>query len=219
VTVKVVGPRVEGKVELPSSVAVIDDPGCGPAAAIQRGWESLSEDVDIVGWLGDDDRLAPHAVWNATNALHADPSAVMVYGRARYLTEEGRPYREIRPGRLGGYLLGWGRNLIAQPGSLYRRTAVDAVGGLNNGLRLAFDVDLHARLRRVGRLRYIPCLLGEVRTHPGSLTVNQPHDSVREAQEVLFELMPSKRAVTRPIWDPFVWQIVRAASKVSSRSF
>jgi GT2 family glycosyltransferase len=173
---------------------VIPQDGPGIAAAITTGWQFLGTRVDALAWLGDDDRLAAGSLLRALTELQRRPAADM-----------------------GALLLRLGRNMIAQPGCLYRRSAVERIGGLDHTLRLAFDVDLHRRLIANGRARYIPAVLGEPRTHPGSLTVREREDSVKEADLALTRCMPGLLRRSRPLWSPLADVTLRATARIGSR--
>jgi GT2 family glycosyltransferase len=196
---------------------VIPQDGPGIAAAITTGWQFLGTRVDALAWLGDDDRLAAGSLLRALTELQRRPAADMVYGQARYIDAAGQPTATLRPGRMGALLLRLGRNMIAQPGCLYRRSAVERIGGLDHTLRLAFDVDLHRRLIANGRARYIPAVLGEPRTHPGSLTVREREDSVKEADLALTRCMPGLLRRSRPLWSPLADVTLRATARIGSR--
>lgn len=198
-------------------VPVVPQTGTGIAAAISTGWRHLGDRVDALAWLGDDDRLTPASTATALAALDKHPQAVMVYGRSRYITPTGQPQSVLRPGRVGVHLLRMGYNLLLQPGCLYRRSAVEKIGGLDHGLRLAFDVDLHRRLIASGRARYAPAVLGEIRSHSGSLTVQHNAESRQEAERALTRQMPPWARRSRPLWGPAAGLLMRATVRIGSR--
>jgi len=198
-------------------VRVLAQPGRGIVDAISRGWTDLPVDTEFVTWLGDDDRLVDGALSTAQLALQARPEAAMVFGRCRYIRFDGSQIREIRPGRIAVPLLRMGTNLIAQPGSLYRLSNVAAAGGLDSGLSLAFDVDLHLRLAtRYGAI-YVPRLLGEARVHPASLTTSQRGRSIAEVEQVMSRGKQSLALRAHQVCRPAVHLTGRVAYKVSSR--
>lgn len=196
---------------------VIAQRGTGIAAAVTTGWQYLGDRVEAVAWLGDDDRLRPGALLAAATALDGHPEAVMVYGRTRYMATDGSAGSELRPGLMGPCMLRMGHNLMLQPGCLYRRTAVEAIGGLDHTVRLAFDVDLHRRLLKHGRAHYVPMVLGEVRPHADSLTVRHRGESTEEADMVLIRQMPAWARRTRPVWFPASCLLMRMTAKLGSR--
>jgi GT2 family glycosyltransferase len=199
-----------------SGIPVIQQRSRGIAAAVTTGWRFLGHRVDAVGWLGDDDRLAHASMSLALAELERGPRTVMVYGRSRYIDDDGATLTHVRPGRMGALLLRLGHNLIAQPGCLYRRSAVESIGGLDHSLRLAFDVDLHRRLIACGTARYVPAVLGEPRSHPGSLTVRNRASSCWEADAALTRSMPAVLRRTRPLWRPAAGLLMRATVRIGS---
>lgn len=210
------GDAAAGIAEAFPHLPVIPQRGRGIAAAITTGWQYLGDRVDALAWLGDDDRLPPGSLAAALAALDRCPRTVLVYGRSRYIDAAGSPRWVLRPGRLGAAMLRLGHNLVLQPGCVYRRSAVETIGGLDHSLALAFDVDLHRRLIAHGRARYVPVVLGEVRSHPDSLTVRQSQDSRREADLALASQMPRWMLRARPLWHPASELLVRAAVRISS---
>lgn len=222
VAVQIVLVTVESRVgplrALLSDVTVIAQQGKGIADAITCGWAVLPAEVDYVAWLGDDDHLTPGALVAAACALESAPRAGMVFGRCRYIERAGEQICETRPGRAALTLLALGTNLIAQPGSLYRRSAVDAIGGLDSDLALAFDVDLHLRLSRAMPAVYLARVLGEARVHPGSLTTSERGRSEAEAEWVMSRRLGPAMAATRKFWRPPVRLAGRVASKAGTRT-
>jgi GT2 family glycosyltransferase len=199
-------------------VRVVAQRATGIADAIESGWSALPQSTGYVAWLGDDDLLCPGSLSAACDALDQAPEATMVYGRCLYIDEAGTPLREVRPGRIARILLAFGQNLIAQPGALYRLSAIRGAGGLEKSLRLAFDVDLHRRLSMRGRRAiYVPIRLGMARTHSESLTTRERSVSQAEATAALTRLAPTWIRRSSSVCRPMATFARRAAFKVSSR--
>ncbi|MGW0206735.1 glycosyltransferase [Streptomyces sp. NPDC003233] len=201
----------------PPRTTVLPQSGSGIVDAVMTGWKYFGDGVDVMGWLGDDDRLTPGSITQALRALERRPEAAMSYGQVRYIDGDGKAFKIMRPGRVGPLMLRLGYNMVYQPGCLYRRTAVEAIGGLDNNFRLAFDVDFHRRLAAFGGLRYVASVLGEIRYHPDSLTVRRHSESQREAELALSRQMPDWLRRTRPVWRPATDVLHRAAAKVAGR--
>jgi GT2 family glycosyltransferase len=218
VVLSTVPARVDALKALFPEHVVVPQVGRGIAAAIETGWGTLPADIQLVAWLGDDDRLTPGALAATARALEVTPRAAMVFGRCRYIDLSGAEICETRPGRVAVPLLQMGANLIGQPGALYRRSAVVAVGGLDQNLALAFDVDLHLRLSRHARLAYLPRVLGEARVHPGSLTTAQRGRSQAEAAEVMSRGRTGASSAVARLSLPAVRLASRVTSKVSTRA-
>jgi GT2 family glycosyltransferase len=149
----------------------------GLSAAINYGWSTLGNNYDYLGWLGDDDVLAPDAIQYAERALDERPSAVAVYGQKRTILASGANFSLYRPGRLAGLWLRYGADHIPQPGALFRRSAVLRVGLLDEGLRISMDYDLFLRLSGLGKLVYLPRELAAQRIHAGTITSGKLGDT------------------------------------------
>lgn len=166
-------PSAAGKVDnfAECEVLTCDEPGL--SNAINAAWSTVGPER-AVAWLGDDDLLAPGALARSLAVLDARSEVAATYGRIRYIDEHGCPAFQLRPGRLAAWYLPWGKDLVPQQGSLFRTSSVERIGGLRRDLAFAMDYDLFLRLRRVGKLAYIPHEVGAFRLHQSSITSNQP---------------------------------------------
>jgi GT2 family glycosyltransferase len=195
---------------------VVDDPGAGLAAAINRGIAALADDVGLATWLGDDDRLTANSLVASSNAMAHDGS-VLAFGQCQYIDATGKPIWLNRSGRWTVPLMKFGPQLVPQPGSLFSRTEFDALGGLDEGLRWAFDLDLFLKLREAGRFSYVARPLGEFRWHEGSLSVGSRRGSVEEASLVRRRHLGRIGRAVSPVSEPAIrWAISTAGRVVSS---
>ncbi|WP_369292704.1 glycosyltransferase [Nocardioides oceani] len=158
---------------------ILESPRPGLSAAVNDGFKSLTS-VDALAWLGDDDILAPGSFLASINALFAS-GVVATYGDVRYIDERGTTLFVTRPGRFASIYLPWGKDLVPQPGSLFRANAVNQVGLVDESLRWAMDFEYFLRLKRLGALRYIPQEVAAFRLHSTGITSNQ---TGFEAEEV-----------------------------------
>lgn len=183
---------------------VVPDAKRGLAAAINAGIEALPVDVSVVGWLGDDDYLLTSSCKQFVEALTNNSSAVMAYGSCRYVDIQGRQIWQNRSGQFASKILLFGPCLIPQPGSLVKRTAFESVGGLNEDLGWAFDLDLFIKLSKIGTLQFIKQEVAAFRWHTGSLTVSFRRKSVIEASSVrLSHINPFMRKLSF-LWEPII---------------
>ena len=176
---------------------LMDDPG-SLSAAIESGVDRARTDHVFVTWLNDDDLLTPGSLTLTHDALRANPAAVLAYGACEYIDDQGRPLWTSRAGRWAQLLLPWGPDLVPQPGMLVRRSAWESAGGLDTGLRFAFDLDLLLRLKRLGPFIDVQEVVSRFRWHSSSLTVSDRTASLNESEVV-------KRRYLHPITRRFVW--------------
>jgi GT2 family glycosyltransferase len=188
-------------------------------AAINQGFAALPGNVRYIAWLGDDDLLRPGSLEITQAYLDAHEKTSVVYGRCDYIDESGKVVWTNRSGPWAAPLLRVGPDLIPQPGSLFRRSAFVATGGLRTDLGWAFDLDIFLRLARLGRLSYVRRTLAAFRWHAGSLSVGQRDGSVREASQVRREFLPSWIRPVSALWErPVRWATSRAGDFVGSGS-
>ncbi len=158
-------------------------PDAGQAAAIN---ECIARGrAPYVCWLNSDDMLMPGGLAALLRVLEADPSLPAVYGRAWNLiegTQEKSPVWvepfDIR--RLAR------RCIISQPATLIRRSAWEAVGGLDENLHLVMDYDLWWRLyRNSGELRFVDHFAAINREHADTKSRNNRFEHYREGVAVV----------------------------------
>lgn len=155
----------------------------GQAAAINEGVRRLCElhpDVDAVGWLNADDTIMPGGLEALAAALEAHPDWSAVAGRAHCLSESGEVIEEIptAPFSVERFSLAC---TISQPATLIRRTAWEAVGGLDASLDMCFDYDLWWKLSHVGAIGFIDRFAAASRDHGATKTRQRREQYFREA--------------------------------------
>ncbi len=191
---------------------LIPDPGSLPTA-INAGVAVAELRHRYVTWLGDDDLLTARSLEATKNALEGDSRRVLAYGACSYVDEDGQELWISQAGRWAERVLAWGPDLIPQPGMLVRREAWDQVGGVDESLRFAFDLDLLLKLRRVGTFVDVGSVVSRFRWHPDSLTVSDRSMSLDESEAVKRRyLSPGAR---RLCW---MWEKpVRGATRLAAR--
>ena len=197
----------------------VADPGSGLPGAINEGFSKLPKEIEYGNWLGDDDLLAPDSLDKAILALASDPKNVWVYGSCDYINSSGKVIWKNRSGQWASTILGFGPDLIPQPGSLFRISAFNQVDGLNTGLSWAFDFDLLLKLRKIGRLKFVDTTLASFRWHPESLSVENRQKSVDEASSVRISHLPWTLRVISWFWEyPVRKATMLAGHRVTARA-
>lgn len=154
----------------------------GQSAAINEGIARGS--APYVAWLNSDDLLEPGALRRLLRALELCPQAPAAYGKVWNQTDEGvrtpvwvEPFSERRLAL---------RCIISQPGTLMRRDAWEAVGGLDGRLRMAMDYDLWWRLYRgFAPLVFVDEFVATNRDHKDTKTNTQRVLHYREAMSIV----------------------------------
>lgn len=199
-------------------IDVLPDPGSLPGA-INLGVSAGLTDHDFVTWLNDDDFLEPGSLRTTVNALRAQPDAVLAYGACRYVDGEDRELWVSRAGRWAQPILGWGPDLIPQPGMLVRSWAWQQVGGLDVTFGLAFDLDLLLRIRKLGPLIDTGDILANFRWHRDSLTVDNRRQNFAESERAKRSALPSSLKPFAPVWElPVRWATRAAVWEVNRRA-
>ncbi len=179
----------------------VEDPKTGLPEAINTGIQALPKQVEFVNWLGDDDFLAVGSLRLTSQVLESEPNTHFVFGACDYVDPDGRVIWTNKSGQWAIPLLRFGPDMIPQPGSLFRRSSFEEVGGLDPKFGWAFDFDLFIKLSKLGKARFINQTLASFRWHPQSLSVEFRKKSVAEASLVRVSHLPK---VLRPV--SFLWE-------------
>lgn len=162
-----------------------------------------------VCWLNSDDWLLPGALPALIAALEQAPDAPFAYGRSWNVSARARMPVWVEPFREGRLSI---RCFISQPASLIRRSAWDAVGGLDPNLHMAMDYDLWWRLvRRCGAPQFVDAFVAANRDHPGSKTSSFRRLHYIEATDVVRRHHGRVPLKWRLMWPYAVW--VKAARR------
>ena len=192
----------------------VNDPMLGLVEAINHGIRSLPKSVEFINWLGDDDTLTPNSLSVTSEILEMDPEVVCVFGKCQYVNEVGQPIWMNKSGKFAVPLMRFGPQLIPQPGALFRRAAFDSVGGLNSRYKLAFDLDLLFKLKKVGQIRYVAQQMSTFRWHSESLSVSSRDISVSEASQIRKANLPKLLRGIAPVWEILVSRLIYFAGKI-----
>ena len=155
----------------------------GQSAAIN---ESVAKgSAPYVCWLNSDDWLLPGALSKLVAALQNKPAAPMAYGRAwNFVERTGR----TSPVLVRPFSEWWMAQfcIVSQPATLIRRTAWEAVGGVDAKLHMAMDYDLWWRLYKTcGALQFVDGFLATNREHADTKTSKRRHQHYQEAMAVV----------------------------------
>ncbi len=156
-------------------IQVLERPANGHIAACTNTALAMVQ-ADWVVFLDQDDVLAPHALAELAQTIASNPDLALLYSDEDKLDARGRRHEpHFKPGFSIELLRG--QNFINHL-SAYRRTLINELGGLREGLEGAQDHDL--ALRAAERLRpsqigHVPRVIYHWRAGPGSTASAAAH--------------------------------------------
>lgn len=162
------------------------EPDRGPAHAVNKAMSMARG--EIIGWLNSDDLYAPGAVSRAVEAIRSNPGWLMVYGHGEHIDEDDQPlgpYPTLKPEvGLGAFADGC---FICQPTVFLRKSAVEAVGPLDESLKTAFDFEWWLRMfsRNPERIGFVNALQAQSRLHVACITLGQRQSVIGEGMKLL----------------------------------
>ena len=175
----------------------------GQAAAINEGIAQGS--APYVYWLNSDDRLLPGGLAKLVSELEAHVVAPAVYGRSwNFVEKSGKRYPVwVEPFNERRLAL---RCIISQPATLIRRSAWEAVGGVDEKLHMTMDYDLWWRLfRLIGPLQFFDEFVAVNREHRDTKTKLNRRKHYQEAMKIVrkyYGRVPLKWYLAQPyaVW-------------------
>jgi glycosyltransferase involved in cell wall biosynthesis len=141
----------------------------GQSDAIRKGFERATG--DILGWLNSDDILLPGALSHVVEFFEKNPEVECLSGGGYYIDAKGAALSTATPGYTLGVNCSYNRlrfyemDGVLQQATFWRRSAYEAVGGIDVSLRFAMDLDLFIRLAKRRPIARTKKLLGCFRLH------------------------------------------------------
>jgi glycosyltransferase involved in cell wall biosynthesis len=158
-------------------------PDDGQSAAINEAVAKGS--APYVCWLNSDDWFLPGCLSLLVQALKDNPDSSAVYGKALNIREKDEKSSPIWVEPFSEKRLAL-RCIISQPATLIRRTAWEAVGGLDASLHMAMDYDLWWRLfKEVAPLTMVDEFVAVNREHDETKTKTKRRLHYQEAMQII----------------------------------
>lgn len=155
----------------------------GQAAAINEGIAQGS--APYVCWLNSDDWFLSCGLAKLLAGFQKHTNASMVYGRAWNVVEKTKKQYPVCVEPFDENRLAL-RCIISQPATLIRRSAWEAVGGVDANLHMAMDYDLWWRLfKSFGTLHFVDEFVAVNREHEDTKTKTKRRLHYKEAMKVV----------------------------------
>jgi glycosyltransferase involved in cell wall biosynthesis/SAM-dependent methyltransferase len=143
----------------------------GLAAARNAGMHASRGEYLV--FLDADDRLLPHALEVGLACLAAHPDAAFASGAYRFIREDGSPAREmplppVDPDAYAAFLRG--NHVGMHAAVIFRREALEEIGGYDPTLRACEDYDVYLRVARHHAVCRHPGVVAEYRQHGSNMS-------------------------------------------------
>ena len=165
------------------TISWISEPDRGQSDAINKGWRRSKG--DIIAYLNADDTYTQDAVSIAVTYLEEHPEVGMVYGDGILTDVSGNILQADPAGEFSLRDLIYCRDNILQPTVFFRRTVYERIGGVDESLHLAMDLDYWIRVGLLFRVAYIPRPLAMAKSYNDAKSVALMHKYVKDYEHIL----------------------------------
>lgn len=156
----------------------------GQAQTLNKGWNLCKG--KYIGYLSSDDLLYPSAVSELVALLEKEQSIVCAFPDSNLIDDSSRVVKRnvCRPFDLSDTVVR--QECYIGPGAIFRKTALDLLGGWRTDLKLAPDREFWIRISSLGRIEMCDSVLAGYRMHPDSISYKDVSEDVsREYLRVL----------------------------------
>jgi glycosyltransferase involved in cell wall biosynthesis len=163
----------------------VSEKDSGQSEAINKGFHRAHG--EFVGWLNSDDIYLPGAVSAAVQVFQAHPQAGLVYGDARAIDADGKPFNLMRARQYSlADLMAF--NIICQPAAFMRRSVLEEAGYLNPAYQLLMDNLLWMSMARRAPIFYTPQTWAAARYHDQAKNRTRGAAYGEEAHQLIADL-------------------------------
>ncbi len=146
----------------------INPPGVKGIGGAWNHGAKMSEG-NILGWLGSDDTSYPGAIDFVISYFKTSPTSMIMYGSCNIIDSNGNQRKKIPPVPINFNTLMLGQNPVPCPATFYRKSAFEAVGGVDD---YGNDFELFVKIAQKYEIETVNQTLGQFRIHEKSETGN-----------------------------------------------
>jgi GT2 family glycosyltransferase len=161
----------------------------GQADAINKGFARATGEV--TAWLNSDDYYLAGTVSAAVKTFEEHPDVVLAYGDMLAVDENGKTFNTLSYKQLTlEDLLCF--QIIGQPAVFMRRSALQAVGGLDPTFHFMLDHHLWIRIAQQGKILHVDQTWSAARYHAEAKNIAQAAEFGRDAFRILDAIAQDK---------------------------
>ena len=176
--------EIANEVNLNNYDLIVDEEK-GISAAINQGF-SAKGNFEYFGWINDDDELTLGSLNRSVNFLNSNPDKNAVIGNLSYLTSKSNKIMTNKVSIINSFVSKIGPNVIPQPGSLIRRSALNNQQLLNEKYKYAMDLDMWLRILNNGQIGIIQENQALMNWHSDSITIINRKKASIEAFQIRY---------------------------------
>ncbi|MEK7609643.1 MAG: glycosyltransferase family 2 protein [Patescibacteria group bacterium] len=139
----------------------------GEAAAVNEGFRNARG--DILAWISSDDFYESNALNIVLKRFQEDNTVILVHGDAYHYYSKNKKILARSIETNFDDLLNKG-NVISVPSVFFTKKALTEAGPLDENLHIT-DLDLWLRLAKIGKISYVPHILGNFRVWKNSRSI------------------------------------------------
>lgn len=170
-----------------------------PTIALNKGFNALPKDVDVIGWLNSDDILLRNSLTTVAEAFMDNEQVQWISGVATGINYRSRVISSrLHKRNKYDYLLGeW--QVIQQESTLWRKELFEKAGPyLNEEKKWAFDIELWTRMFEHAEHWHMTAPVGAFRSGKQSMSVAVPESFLKPCHDHLNEM--KKRASKKDLF-------------------
>ena len=176
----------------------VSEPDRGQSHAINKGLARATG--ALLTWLNSDDRYLPGALSAVVAASAAHPDAQVFVGTGELVYPDRSRNARLPPPQVTlETTFDWCRGSdFVQPACFFRDAAWHAAGPIDEGVHIAFDVDLWFRMLQRGLVfKTLPGVFAEATVHPGAKT--SAHSYLKDTDFAIVAMRYGGERAARPI--------------------
>lgn len=154
----------------------------GQAEAINRGFRAAGGEV--IAWLNSDDYYDANILGAVAAYFDSHPECMMLYGDISYVSRDRRFLYSLTGDTITYAALVRSPDIVRQPSFFWRKSILEEVGYLDEGLHLVMDFDFILRIARRHSPHYLKKNLSFFRWYEQSKTASRQRRQVLELHRV-----------------------------------